>query len=68
MSRGYDVVLVANDGRTTSVRPGPGPYAAPEAAVAHPDQSYRNLRPPGRRARVPRAAEGDFGGGAPAAG
>lgn len=67
MSRGYDAVLVA-DGRTTSVLPGPGPYAVPEASVAHPDESYRNLRFPGRRVRVPRAAEADFGGGAPAAG
>ncbi|MDQ0698159.1 cysteine hydrolase family protein [Streptomyces anulatus] len=66
LSRGYDVVLVA-DGHTTSVRPGPGPYAAPEASVAHHNEIYRNLRYPGRRVRVLPAAEVDFGGGAPAA-
>ncbi|WP_097912964.1 MULTISPECIES: cysteine hydrolase family protein [Streptomyces] len=65
LSRGYDVVLVA-DGHTTSVRPGPGPYAAPEASVAHHNEIYRNLRYPGRRVRVLPAAEVDFGGGAPA--
>ncbi|MFI7289612.1 cysteine hydrolase family protein [Streptomyces anulatus] len=64
LSRGYDVVLVA-DGHTTSVRPGPGPYAAPEASVAHHNEIYRNLRFPGRRVRVRPAAEVDFGGGAP---
>lgn len=67
LSRGYDVVLVA-DGHTTSVRPGPGPYAAPEASVAHHNEIYRNLRFPGRRIRVLPAAEVDFTGGAPAAG
>ncbi|MFJ8249695.1 cysteine hydrolase family protein [Streptomyces sp. NPDC094466] len=67
LSRGYDVVLVA-DGHTTSVRPGPGPYAAPEASVAHHNEIYRNLRFPGRRTRVLPAAEVDFTGGAPAAG
>ncbi|MFJ9887395.1 cysteine hydrolase family protein [Streptomyces sp. NPDC091287] len=65
LSRGYDVVLVA-DGHTTSVRPGPGPYAAPEASVAHHNEIYRNLRFPGRRVRVQAAAEVDFTGGAPA--
>lgn len=65
LSRGYDVVLVA-DGHTTSVRPGPGPYAAPEASVAHHNEIYRNLRYPGRRVRVLPAAEVDFGGAAPA--
>ncbi|MEV7113364.1 cysteine hydrolase family protein [Streptomyces anulatus] len=66
LSRGYDVVLVA-DGHTTSVRSGPGPYAAPGASVAHHNEIYRNLRYPGRRVRVLPAAEVDFGGGAPAA-
>lgn len=66
LSRGYDVVLVA-DGHTTSVRPeGSGPYAVPEASVAHHNEIYRNLRFPGRRVRVLRAAEVDLGGGAPA--
>ncbi|MFJ3560088.1 cysteine hydrolase family protein [Streptomyces anulatus] len=65
LSRGYDVVLVA-DGHTTSVRPGPGPYAAPEASVAHHNEIYRNLRYPGRRVRVLPAAEVDLGGGVPA--
>ncbi|WP_179892306.1 cysteine hydrolase family protein [Streptomyces sp. rh34] len=65
LSRGYDVVLVA-DGHTTSVRPGPGPYAAPEASVAHHNEIYRNLRFPGRRVRVLPAAEVDFTGWAPA--
>ncbi|MFH9297364.1 isochorismatase family protein [Streptomyces sp. NPDC017520] len=65
LSRGYDVVLVA-DGHTTSVRSGPGPYAAPEASVAHHNEIYRNLRFPGRRVRVLAAAEVDFTGGAPA--
>ncbi|MEU3058430.1 isochorismatase family cysteine hydrolase [Streptomyces griseus] len=65
LSRGYDVVLVA-DGHTTSVRPDvPGPYAAPEASVAHHNEIYRNLRFPGRRVRVLRAAEVDFDGRAP---
>ncbi|EGE44051.1 cysteine hydrolase family protein [Streptomyces griseus] len=64
LSRGYDVVLVA-DGHTTSVRPGPGPYAAPEASVAHHNEIYRNLRYPGRRVRVLPAAEVDFGGRSP---
>ncbi|MFI1934085.1 cysteine hydrolase family protein [Streptomyces sp. NPDC020330] len=65
LSRGYDVVLVA-DGHTTSVRPGPGPYAAPEASVAHHNEIYRNLRFPGRRVRVLPSAEVAFTGGAPA--
>ncbi|MFB7226284.1 cysteine hydrolase family protein [Streptomyces fimicarius] len=65
LSRGYDVVLVA-DGHTTSVRPDSGPYAAPEASVAHHNEIYRNLRFPGRRVRVLRAAEVEFGGRAPA--
>ncbi|MFH8882467.1 cysteine hydrolase family protein [Streptomyces californicus] len=63
LSRGYDVVLVS-DGHTTSVRPdGSGPYAAPEASVAHHNEIYRNLRFPGRRVRVLPAAEVDFRGG-----
>ncbi|MEV7910611.1 cysteine hydrolase family protein [Streptomyces griseus] len=65
LSRGYDVVLVA-DGHTTSVRTDSGPYAAPEASVAHHNEIYRNLRFPGRRVRVLRAAEVEFGGRAPA--
>ncbi|WP_228991111.1 cysteine hydrolase family protein [Streptomyces sp. DH8] len=65
LSRGYDVVLVA-DGHTTSVRPdGSGPYAAPEASVAHHNEIYRNLRFPGRRVRVLPAAEVGFGRGLP---
>lgn len=65
MSRGYDVVLVA-DGHTTSLRPdGSGPYAAPEASVAHHNEIYRNLRFPGRRVRVLPAAEIGFGRGLP---
>jgi hypothetical protein len=60
------MVLVA-DGHTTSARPGPGPYAAPEASVAHHNEIYRRLRYPGRRVRVLPVAEVDFGGGAPAA-
>ncbi|MFI1225777.1 MULTISPECIES: cysteine hydrolase family protein [unclassified Streptomyces] len=67
LSRGYDVVLVA-DGHTTSVRPGPGPYAAPEESVAHHNEIYRHLRFPGRRVRVLPSAEVDFGGGVRAAG
>ncbi|MFH8436634.1 cysteine hydrolase family protein [Streptomyces sp. NPDC018007] len=65
LSRGYDVVLVA-DGHTTSLRPdGSGPYAAPEASVAHHNEIYRNLRFPGRRVRVLPAAEIGFGRGLP---
>ncbi|NED01412.1 cysteine hydrolase [Streptomyces sp. SID6648] len=65
LSRGYDVVLVA-DGHTTSVRPAAsGRYAAPEASVAHHNEIYRNLRFPGRRVRVLPAAEVDFGRGTP---
>lgn len=68
LSRGYDVVLVA-DGHTTSVRPAaPGRYAAPEASVAHHNEIYRNLRFPGRRVRVLPAAEVDFGHGSPSSG
>ncbi|MFC8623028.1 cysteine hydrolase family protein [Streptomyces anulatus] len=67
LSRGYDVVLVA-DGHTTSVRPGPGPYAAPEASVAHHNEIYRNLRYPGRRVRVLPAAEVDFRRSSPGGG
>ncbi|MDX2921212.1 isochorismatase family cysteine hydrolase [Streptomyces globisporus] len=68
LSRGYDVVLVA-DGHTTSVRPASsGRYAAPEASVAHHNEIYRNLRFPGRRVRVLPAAEVDFGGGTPSYG
>ncbi|MFD3788200.1 isochorismatase family protein [Streptomyces cyaneofuscatus] len=61
LSLRYDVVLVA-DAHTTSVRPGtgPGPYAAPEASIAHHNEIYRNLRFPGRRIRVLRTAEVDF--------
>ncbi|MFB7970494.1 cysteine hydrolase family protein [Streptomyces rubiginosohelvolus] len=65
LSRGYDVVLVA-DGHTTSVRPAAsGRYAAPAASVAHHNEIYRNLRFPGRRVRVLPAAEVDFGRGTP---
>ncbi|WP_307671410.1 cysteine hydrolase family protein [Streptomyces sp. V2I9] len=65
LSRGYDVVLVA-DGHTTSVRQdGSGPYAEPEASVAHHNEIYRNLRFPGRRVRVLPAAEVGFGRGGP---
>ncbi|MFE8915720.1 cysteine hydrolase family protein [Streptomyces globisporus] len=68
LSRGYDVVLVA-DGHTTSVRPASsGRYAAPEASVAHHNEIYRNLRFPGRRVRVLPAAEVGFGGGTPSYG
>ncbi|MGW4839295.1 cysteine hydrolase family protein [Streptomyces globisporus] len=68
LSRGYDVVLVA-DGHTTSVRPAAsGRYAAPEESVAHHNEIYRNLRFPGRRVRVLPAAEVDFGRGAPSYG
>ncbi|XKK50888.1 isochorismatase family protein [Streptomyces sp. ARC14] len=69
LSLRYDVVLVA-DAHTTSLRPGPGPdpdsdpdsgpYAAPEASIAHHNEIYRNLRFPGRRIRVLRTAEVDF--------
>ncbi|MFD4015632.1 cysteine hydrolase family protein [Streptomyces sindenensis] len=63
LSRGYDVVLVA-DGHTTSLRPATSSrYAAPEASVAHHNEIYRNLRFPGRRVRVLPAAEVDFGRG-----
>ncbi|KFK87100.1 amidase [Streptomyces sp. JS01] len=71
LSRGYDVVLVA-DGHTTSVQPAAsvrpaasGRYAAPAASVAHHNEIYRNLRFPGRRVRVLPAAEVDFGRGTP---
>ncbi|MFI7233708.1 cysteine hydrolase family protein [Streptomyces cyaneofuscatus] len=63
LSLHYDVVLVA-DAHTTSLRPGPGPYAAPEASIAHHNEIYRNLRFPGRRIRVLRTAEVDFTAGA----
>ncbi len=67
LSRGYDVVLVA-DGHTTSGRPAAsGRSAAPEASVAHHNEIYRNLRFPGRRVRVLPAAEVDFGRGTPRA-
>ncbi|MET7869637.1 cysteine hydrolase family protein [Streptomyces cyaneofuscatus] len=59
LSLRYDVVLVA-DAHTTSLRPGTGPYAAPEASIAHHNEIYRNLRYPGRRIRVLRTAEVDF--------
>lgn len=59
LSLRYDVVLVA-DAHTTSLRPGTGPYAAPEASIAHHNEIYRNLRFPGRRIRVLRTAEVDF--------
>lgn len=59
LSLRYDVVLVA-DAHTTSLRPGPGPYAAPEASIAHHNEIYRNLRFPGRSIRVLRTAEVDF--------
>lgn len=59
LSLRYDVVLVA-DAHTTSLRPGPGPYAAPEASIAHHNEIYRNLRFPGRTIRVLPAAEVDF--------
>ncbi|MFJ9310427.1 cysteine hydrolase family protein [Streptomyces cyaneofuscatus] len=72
LSLRYDVVLVA-DAHTTSLRPGPdpdpdpdsdsGPYAAPEASIAHHNEIYRNLRFPGRRIRVLRTAEVDFTAG-----
>ncbi|WP_435883129.1 isochorismatase family protein [Streptomyces microflavus] len=59
LSLRYDVVLVA-DAHTTSLRTGPGPYAAPEASIAHHNEIYRNLRFPGRTIRVLRTAEVDF--------
>ncbi|MFJ9979746.1 cysteine hydrolase family protein [Streptomyces cyaneofuscatus] len=74
LSLRYDVVLVA-DAHATSLRPGPdpgpdsgpgldsGPYAAPEASIAHHNEIYRNLRFPGRRIRVLRTAEVDFTAG-----
>ncbi|MFF0434496.1 isochorismatase family protein [Streptomyces sp. NPDC004327] len=59
LSRGYDLVLVA-DGHTTSVRGGEGPYAAPDASVAHHNEIFRNLDFPGRSVRVLPAADVDF--------
>ncbi|MCX2184781.1 hypothetical protein KV205_30260 [Streptomyces sp. SKN60] len=60
LSRRYDLVLVA-DGHTTSVRePGSGPYAAPDASVAHHNESFRHLDFPGRSVRVLAAADVDF--------
>ncbi|WP_370415500.1 cysteine hydrolase family protein [Streptomyces fradiae] len=60
LSRRYDLVLVA-DGHTTSVRePGSGPYAAPDASVAHHNEIFRHLDFPGRSVRVLAAADVDF--------
>ncbi|MFJ3901423.1 isochorismatase family protein [Streptomyces sp. NPDC090025] len=60
LSHRYDVVLVA-DGHTTSVRePGDGPYAAPDASLAHHNEIFRHLDFPGRSVRVLPAAEIDF--------
>ncbi|MFD7977576.1 isochorismatase family protein [Streptomyces sp. NPDC059071] len=61
LSRRYDLVLVA-DGHTTSVREaGGGPYAEPDASVAHHNEIFRNLDFPGRSIRVLPGADVDFG-------
>ncbi|MFJ9580366.1 isochorismatase family protein [Streptomyces sp. NPDC101191] len=60
LSRRYDLVLVA-DGHTTSVREeADGPYAAPDASVAHHNEIFRHLDFPGRSIRVLAAADVDF--------
>ncbi|WP_303392124.1 isochorismatase family protein [Kitasatospora sp. NA04385] len=59
LSRGYDLVLVA-DGHTTSVRPEPTGFVPPEAAIAHHNEIYRHLDFPERSIRVLPAAAIDF--------
>ncbi|MFE6103869.1 isochorismatase family protein [Streptomyces laurentii] len=60
LSRRYDLVLVA-DGHTTSVREeGDGPYAAPDASLAHHNEIFRHLDFPGRSIRVLPSVDVDF--------
>ncbi|GAA3389630.1 isochorismatase family protein [Streptomyces roseoviridis] len=65
LSHRYDLVLVA-DGHTTSVRDATGPYAAPDASVAHHNEIFRHLDFPGRSIRVLPGAEVDFSPPGPA--
>ncbi|MEU2560479.1 cysteine hydrolase family protein [Streptomyces longispororuber] len=59
LSRGYDLLLVA-DGHTTSARPAVDGFVASEQAVAHHTAVYRHLSFPGRSIRVLPAARIDF--------
>ncbi|MFD7668159.1 isochorismatase family protein [Streptomyces sp. NPDC059788] len=56
LSRGYDLVLVA-DGHTTSERPDAGGFAPPERSIAHHNEIFRHLDFPGRSVRVLPAVE-----------
>ncbi|MEV3860197.1 isochorismatase family protein [Streptomyces sp. NPDC050095] len=51
LSRGYDLVLVA-DGHTTSVRPARTDFVPPDRAIAHHNEIYRHIDFPDRRVRV----------------
>ncbi|MFJ9035893.1 cysteine hydrolase family protein [Streptomyces sp. NPDC102406] len=59
LSRGYDLVLVA-DGHTTSVRPPTTDFAPADLSIAHHNEIYRHLDFPDRHIRVTPAAEIDF--------
>ncbi|MCX5603514.1 isochorismatase family protein [Streptomyces phaeochromogenes] len=59
LSRGYDLVLVA-DGHTTSARPDVDGFVASDRAVMHHNAIYRHIGFPGRSIRVLPAADVDF--------
>ncbi|WP_055613538.1 isochorismatase family protein [Streptomyces phaeochromogenes] len=59
LSRGYDLVLVA-DGHTTSARPDVDGFVASDRAVLHHNAIYRHIGFPGRSIRVLLAADVDF--------
>ncbi|MEV7342222.1 isochorismatase family protein [Streptomyces sp. NPDC093544] len=59
LSRGYDLVLVA-DGHTTSARPDIDGFVASDRAVMHHNAIYRHINFPGRSIRVLPAADVDF--------
>ncbi|MYT73124.1 MULTISPECIES: isochorismatase family protein [unclassified Streptomyces] len=60
LSRGYDLVLVA-DGHTTSVRPAVSDFVPADRSIAHHNEIYRHIDFPDRRVRVLPAAGVDFG-------
>ncbi|MER5945153.1 cysteine hydrolase family protein [Streptomyces sp. NPDC001904] len=60
LSRGFDLVLVA-DGHTTSVRDEGTDFVPADQAVAHHNEIYRHIDFPDRRVRVLPADRVDFG-------
>ncbi|MFE9768247.1 isochorismatase family protein [Streptomyces sp. NPDC005808] len=59
LSRGYDLLLVA-DGHTTSARPDVDGFVSSDRAVLHHNAIYRHINFPARSIRVLPAADVDF--------